>query len=345
MKRIPAISRQASRAQALVFGLQRRFVTGLERLVRSMGGIQRFAPVEWFRDNGLHGGGVRYQIANGDTFSRGSVNISQVHYDDNPARQLGSATAISSIVHPCNPYAPSVHIHISWTEMKDGAGYWRIMADLNPAIEDTVATEYFFTALKQTAPDQFEEAKTVGERYFFIPALGRRRGVAHFYLESYNSGDAEDDFSLAQHVGETAIDTWLAIVERILKEAPRVTAAAEQQQLAYHTLYFFQVLTLDRGTTSGLLAHNQNDAGILGSLPARVDRDLLHLWIARLPAPQDDLLTALIAVLPEGSPSLIDEAVKMKLANIVRDHYTTHPEAIAMQASGDISPPTLRNHI
>ncbi len=344
MKRIPAISRRADRAQTLLAGLQQRFVTGLESLARSMGDEQRFVPVEWFRDHGLHGGGVRYEIADGDTFSRGSVNVSQVHYDDNPAKQLGSATAISTIIHPCNPYAPSVHIHISWTEMKNGKGYWRIMADLNPSIEDMAAKERFFAALKQAAPDQFEEAKEQGECYFFIPALGRHRGVAHFYLESYQSDDMEDDFSLAQHAGEAAIDAYLAIAERALKEDPRITMEAERRQLAYHTLYFFQVLTLDRGTTSGLLVHDQNDVGILGSLPARVDRDLLHSWIARLPAPQDDLLTALIAALPEDSPSLIDRTVKMELANVVRNHYTAHPQAIAMQASGDVSPPTVQNH-
>ena len=27
-----------------------------------------------------------------------------------------------------------MHMHISWTQMKDGAGYWRVMADLNPSI-------------------------------------------------------------------------------------------------------------------------------------------------------------------------------------------------------------------
>jgi len=344
VKRIPAISRQAGRAQTLLSGLQRRFVTGLEGLARSMGDESRFAPVEWFRDNGLHGGGVRYEIADGNIFSRGSVNVSQVHYDDHAARQLGSATAISTIIHPRNPYAPSVHIHISWTEMKDGEGYWRMMADLNPPIEDVAAKERFFATLKQAAPDQFEEAKAQGERYFFIPALDRHRGVAHFYLESYQSDDVEDDFSLAQHVGEAAIDAYLAIVERSVKEAPRITVEVEEQQLAYHTLYFFQVLTLDRGTTSGLLVHNQNDVGILGSLPARVDRDLLHAWSARLPSPQNDLLSALITALSEGSPSLIDETVKMKLADVVRDHYTAHPQALALQASGDVSPPTVQNH-
>ena len=85
-----------------------------------------------------------------------------------------------------------------------------------------------------------------------------------------------------------------------MRETLRVPVLDEAtaQQLAYHTLYFFQVLTLDRGTTSGLLVHDQNDLGIMGSLPAWVDRA----------------------------------------------HYRAHPEAVALQAAGDVVPPTVATH-
>lgn len=344
MKRIAAASKQAARASALVTGLQQRFVKGLEKLARARGATQTFRPVEWFRDDGTHGGGVRYETADGELYGRGSVNVSQVHYDDDPDKRLGSATAISTIIHPLHPLAPSVHIHISWTELKNGEGYWRIMADLNPSNENKDDTARFFAALKQAAPAQYDEAVAQGERYFFIPALGRHRGVAHFYLENYNTGDAKADFALAKAVGESAIDCYLDILGRALQEAPEATDEQRATQLAYHTLYFFQVLTLDRGTTSGLLVHDQNDVGILGSLPAYVDKRLLASWVRRMQAPQDRLLEALIGALPETSPCLINEAVKRKLAMTVRRHYVAHPSAIAMQASGNVIPPTVQNH-
>ncbi len=82
----------------------------------------------------------------------------------------------------------------------------------------------------------------------------------------------------------------------------------------------------------------------MGSLPAKVDKLLLQSWVARLPAPQNELLEGLIAALPESSVCLVDEAVKTKLAAVIRQHYKTHPEAIAMQASGDVVPPTVKNH-
>jgi len=344
MQRIPATSAQATQAQTLVSDLQHRFTQGLESLSRQLGHAQYFKPVEWLRDHGAHGGGMRLETSDGVLFGRASVNVSQVHYDDNPAKLLGSATAISTIIHPCHPLAPSVHIHLSWTGMKDGNGYWRIMADLNPSHEQPAATQQFLSALQHAAPSLFEEAKAQGDRYFFIPALKRHRGVAHFYLEGYNSGDAQADLEMASHIGKTAIDAYLDILNNVLPNAPVASKTQQQTQLAYHSLYFFQVLTLDRGTTSGLLVHDQNDVGILGSIPAYVDKDVLTSWQSKMLAPQDQLLQALINALPEESPCLIDENVKQRLANVVRQHYTAHPEAIAMQASGNIIPPTVRNH-
>ena len=344
MKRIPAQSHQAAQANELVTCLQTRFVQGLEKLTNQLHAKQSFDAVEWFRDEGQYGGGVRYATADGDLFGRGSVNVSQVHYDENPEKKLGSATAISTIIHPCHAHAPSVHIHISWTEMKSGEGYWRMMADLNPSIENPEATQQFFDAMQAAAPAQYEEGVAQGEHYFYIPVLERHRGVSHFYLEQYNGGDADKDRALAQSVGEAAIDTYLAILTAALQENKPVSEADKATQLAYHSLYFLQVLTLDRGTTTGLMVHNQNDIGILGSLPAYVNRDLLLSWVEKMPEPQDKLLNALIGALPETSPSLVDDAVKEKLAAISREHYSQYPEALAMQASGDVIPPTLKNH-
>jgi len=343
MKRTQAASPQAKKAQNLVSDLQNRFVTGLESVSQDLGISQKFAPVEWGRDKGIHGGGIRFETADGDMISRGSVNVSQVHYDDNPDKKLGSATAISTIIHPNNPLSPSVHIHISWTEMKDGSGYWRMMADLNPSNNDIKDKKQFLNALQKAAPEQFLEATQQGDAYFFIPVLSRHRGIAHFYLESFNTGDNEADYKLAKEVGETAIDTYIDILNRSLQDK-EITAENKGKQLAYHTLYFFQVLTLDRGTTTGLLIHNQNDIGIMGSLPAHVDRDLLQSWVARMAEPQDKLLQKLIDVLPASSPALVDAKAKQKLAEVVRRHYQQYPEAIAMQASGDSIPSTVKNH-
>lgn len=332
---VPASSTSARCALELVQGLQARLRAHLERI-----SVEALACVEWARDDGRHGGGARFIAVETPMFNRAAINVSQVHYDDEPEKKLASATAISSIIHPQNPLAPSLHVHISWTEMKDGRGSWRVMADLNPAIVVDDDTARFEAALKGAASVWYDRARLQGDRYFYIPALSRRRGATHFYLESFSTADRGADASLARRVGESAIDTYAQILSEAQQRSFDDDARAAQR--AYHTAYFFQVLTLDRGTTSGLLVHDQNDLGIMGSLPAFIDPLLLSSWAERLEPVQRGLVRALVDALPASGH--VSDAVRSVLARIVRTHYQAHPEALAHQAAGDVIPPTVDNH-
>ncbi|MBK1791519.1 coproporphyrinogen III oxidase [Persicirhabdus sediminis] len=322
--------------------LQRKFSAGLQEVFANHGELTVFEPIEWLRDGGAHGGGVRLAHSGNGQLNRGSVNISQVHYEDDDARQLASANALSTIIHPRPALAPSMHMHISWTEMKCGHGYWRIMADLNPSNLIEEDREAFLQALKDCAGDHFHEGSHQGDKYFFIPALDRHRGVAHFYLEQYATDDEAEDFALARQLGETVIATYLQILDRRLSQP--ADEKQKQTQLDYHTLYLFQVLTLDRGTTSGLMVHNQNDVGIMGSLPAEVNGKLLASWAKKVPQPQDQLVNALVEILGNDERVAVGDEQKIQLAAAVRAHYKSHPDAIKLQASGNLLPPTVKNH-
>jgi coproporphyrinogen III oxidase len=322
-------------ARALVESLQDRFRSRLEAASG-----ETLTRVRWQRDGGRHGGGARDCTAETPAFNRAAINVSQVHYDDLADRGLDSATALSTIIHPQNALAPSVHIHLSWTELRTGHGTWRLMADLNPATPVDTDTATFVSALRAAAPTEFEAARAQGDRYFNIPALGRTRGVAHFYLESYATADPEADRALAARFGEVAIDTYSSLFEASRVRVP--DAAAQAAQLAYHTLYLFQVLTLDRGTTSGLRVHDQNDVGILGSLPSRIDRALLASWTERVEPLQRPLVERLVDTIPPSGE--VDDPTRAALARAVRTFYEAHPEALALQASGGIIPPTVQQH-
>ena len=63
-----------------------------------------------------------------------------------------------------------------------------------------------------------------------------------------------------------------------------------------------------------------------------------------MPKPQNELVTALLEALPNELPTPVEIETKKKLANAVRTHYKKYPEALNMQASGDIVPPTVANH-
>lgn len=338
-----AQSPAAQAALKLVQTLQKQLVAELDRLPPAAGKT-RFEAVEWLRAGGAFGGGQRFVAHDPAVFNRASVNVSQVQYENEPQRKLASASAISAIVHPRHPLAPSMHMHVSWTEMKGGSGYWRMMADLNPSIPSEAARAEFEASLREAAGSLFEQGKKQGERYFYIPALERHRGIAHFYLEDFRSADPAADERMALALGQSAIKTYGAIVSAVLEKNPPYGQKEREQQLAYHSLYFLQVLTLDRGTTSGLLVHDENDAGILGSLPSHVDRKLLQSWLPRLPQLQQILFKGLIEALPETDEPLIDDAVKLKLAAVSRAFYQKHPEAQELLARGDVVPPTQENH-
>ena len=294
----PASSKSAIKAYHLVNELQALLVSRLDSLPPRPS-ESRFQPVSWLRSEGRHGGGARYTAHDEQVFNRASINVSQVQYEYDPKKTMSSATAISAIVHPYHPHAPSMHMHISWTEMKSGQGYWRIMGDLNPSLPNPDDQALFETVLRESVtPELLTYGSEQGARYFYIPALNRHRGVAHFYLEEFNSGNFSNDLELARRFGRKLIETYAGIVNRVLSEQTVVTPEDQQKQREYHTVYFLQVLTLDRGTTSGLLVHDENDIGILGSLPAYIDTKLLESFVTKLPLLQQKLLTSLLAALP-----------------------------------------------
>lgn len=337
-----ASSKNAQDAYKIIGGLQTYFVNKLEALSKELGEDKEFEALTWLRDEGHHGGGVRYASKDERLFNTASVNISQVHYDDLEDKNLSSASALSSIIHPKNPHAPSIHIHISLTELRDGSHYWRIMADLNPSIFYEEDKETFDAVLKSVAPTLYKEAMKQGDKYFKIPALKCHRGVSHFYLEDYTMQSLQEELAFVEDFTKSVIDSYVEIINAAIKNRCSISSKDIAQQLHYHTLYLFQVLTLDRGTTAGLLIHNQNDLGILASLPTYISKDLLLSWVQKLNAPQNELVKELAnAVNTEGK---IDDSTKLQFAYILREHYKKYPEALDLQASGDITISTIENH-
>ncbi|AXX90022.1 coproporphyrinogen III oxidase [Arcobacter suis] len=336
-------SQDAIKAYEIVKALQKRFVDKLDDLSAKYGENKKFQEVNWLRNNGVYGGGNRFEARDEVLFNTASINVSQVHYDEDLTKSLQSASAISTIIHPKNPNVPSIHIHISLTSFKDGNSYWRIMADLNPSLENMEDKKIFDESLKQISKENYEEGTKQGEKYFFIPALNKHRGVSHFYLENYKSEDKQKDFDFALEFGKKVIDTYINIISNALKTRQTFSVQDIKKQLDYHTLYLFQVLTLDRGTTSGLLIHNENDVGIMGSLPKFVNKKLLISWIENMEEVQKTLLEKIISSIDDNG--VINTQTKEKLAQVVRNHYKNNPDALKYQASGTVIPNTVNNHI
>src|SRR5512144_3266124 len=95
--------------------LQQRIVAGLEAID---GGT--FRRDEWTRPEG--GGGISRLIEEGRVLERGGVNFSHVRGDRLPpsasahrnaiAGRAWEAMGVSLVLHPRNPYAPTVHLNV-----------------------------------------------------------------------------------------------------------------------------------------------------------------------------------------------------------------------------------------
>jgi coproporphyrinogen III oxidase len=297
-------------------------------LIRS----SEFLPVPWLRANGQYGGGKRYEVERTEIFNRASVNVSAVNYEEKPESPVDSANALSVIIHPHNPHAPSMHFHISRTQPRNGAGYWRMIADLNPSIPYAEDKAEFDASLQKVVPAKlYKEAVDFGDRYFHIPPLEKYRGISHMFIAKLDDKDMDtrDALKFAQELAKSTIDTYTSIVQKEMDAHPasEVTDEDWAKQLEYHSLYFYQVLTLDRGTTAGLLSNSDNDVGCLGSLPSAVSRELLLSWMDKTASPQKELLGGLIDTLPAESPAPLRAETRAALAEQVRTYYATDRKA------------------
>jgi coproporphyrinogen III oxidase len=328
--------------------VQAHFVKRLEAV--SSGGSSskgEFLEKTWERDAGVHGGGKRFGVVWNSIFNRASVNYSGVFYDDMPEKVIKSATALSVIIHPKNPYAPSMHCHFSYTEPREGTPFWRMISDLNPSIFNPNSKNKFEKALKDICPNEdnlFDDGKLFGDKYFFIPELNMYRGTSHLFIAKLQDGEMEpaDSRALAEKLAIATIDTYTDIIQEMLDANPfdEVSEQDRALQLAYHTAYFYQVLFLDCGTTAGLMTHSENDVGTLASLPTYINVSLLREWLAeKVKPPHDILLTRILEVLPEtpiGELCHVTDEVRQALATTVREYYLEDKSRTAHQADMDL---------
>lgn len=331
-------------AKKVLESVQQHFVSKLEAIVADGASSKgEFIPGSWERDDGKHGGGTRFGVVETQVFNRASVNYSSVHYDDMPNYPVKSATALSVIIHPRNPHAPSMHCHFSYTEPRSRAPYWRMISDLNPSLHNPHNKNEFEKALKDNCPqDLFDDGKLFGDKYFFIPELNMYRGTSHLFIAELSDTEMEatDSRTLADTLARTTIDTYTALVQKSLDANPTeaITDQDRALQLAYHTAYFYQVLFLDCGTTAGIMAHSQNDVGTLASLPSFIDVSLLRQWLKeRVQAPHDILLTRVLDALPETEgPCHVSNETRGQLAKVLREYYLEDKSRTAAQADMDM---------
>jgi len=243
------------------------------RALEQAEGKALFREDRWQREGG--GGGRTRVMEEGAVFEKAGVNFSAVEgvLPEEFARkiELGDglqffATGISLVIHPRNPYIPTVHANFRYLE-KGSASWFGGGTDLTPYYPFREDVIHFHRTLKAACDkhdhEYYPRFKKWCDDYFFIKHRSETRGVGGIFFD-YLQGDSELLFAFVQEAGDAFLPAYLPIVER-----RRDHSFAERErefQLIRRGRYVEFNLVYDRGTTFGLETRGRTES-ILMSLP------------------------------------------------------------------------------
>ena len=295
--------------RAYFLSLQKRIVAGLEAID---GGT--FRREEWTRPEG--GGGVTCAIENAAVLERGGILFSHVMGSALPpsataqrpelAGRAWEAMGVSLVLHPRNPYAPTVHLNVrcfaahaqairaagpsqganytpsggsvaaepqAWGSISDAEAVWWFGGgmDLTPYYGYAEDAMHFHrvcrAALVPFGDDLYPKYKRWCDDYFFLKHRGEPRGIGGIFFDDVAHGGFERCFALTQSVG----DHFVAAYEPILRRRKDLPYGEHERDFqAYRRGRYVEFnLVWDRGTLFGLQSGGRTEA-ILLSLPPLV---------------------------------------------------------------------------
>lgn len=256
-----------------------------QRIVVALQGIdgKPFLSHPWQRAEG--GGGLSCIIEEGNVLERGGVGFSHVMGQHLPpsasahrpeiAGRAWEAMGISVVLHPRNPYAPTVHMNVRFfstrTVGQESVWWFGGGMDLTPYYgfaED--ATHFHRTcrnALMPFGDDLHTRYKQWCDDYFYLKHRQEARGIGGIFFDDLNHLPFDDSFALLRHVGDSFIDAYLPILQR-RKDLPY--GERERDFQAYRRGRYVEFnLVCDRGTLFGLQSGGRTES-ILLSMPPLV---------------------------------------------------------------------------
>jgi coproporphyrinogen III oxidase len=269
-----------------------RFVEYIHKLqndicsaLESVDGRAVFEEDKWTRSEG--GGGITRVIADGDVFEKGGVNTSVVFGKLPPAMRENFnvpesnffACGLSLVIHPFNPYVPTVHANWRYFELYDkehnkidswfGGG-----SDLTPYYVFKEDGKHFHSTLKSAidpfGEEQYALYKKQCDEYFINKHRNNEArgigGVFYDYLKPKDEADQERLFQFQQANGNSFVNAYLPIVEK-RRRTPYGSPQKEWQEIRRGRYVEFNLIH-DRGTLFGLKTNGRTES-ILMSLPPR----------------------------------------------------------------------------
>jgi coproporphyrinogen III oxidase len=265
-----------------IHDLQNRICAALEK----SDGAATFVEDAWQRPEG--GGGKTRVIAKGAVFEKGGVNTSVVHgaVTDAMRTQLkinGAqwfACGLSLVIHPLNPFVPTVHCNYRMFELYNEAGdvidrWFGGGTDLTPYYLFEKDAKHFHQTYKNVC-DGFDATfyprfKKECDNYFVnFHRNNERRGIGGIFYDYQRPGETQDlqfwmDFG--RSCGNAFIDAYIPIVER--RKGTTFSNAHKHWQEIRRGRYTEFNLVHDRGTLFGLKTNGRIES-ILMSLPPTV---------------------------------------------------------------------------
>ncbi|MBD2355659.1 oxygen-dependent coproporphyrinogen oxidase [Tolypothrix sp. FACHB-123] len=276
----------------------------ITQALTKLDGVASFHEDSWQRPEG--GGGRSRVLRDGAIFEQAGVNFSEVWGSHLPPSILTQrpeaaghgfyATGTSLVLHPRNPYVPTVHLNYRYFEA--GPVWWfGGGADLTPYYPFAEDAKHFHQTLKQACDRHHSEYYQVFKRwcdeYFYLKHRDETRGVGGLFLDYQDgqgtiyrgpdpNGEAakysnqvgalpqrtwEEIFALVQDCGSAFLPAYLPIVER--RHQTEYGDRERNFQLYRRGRYVEFNLVYDRGTIFGLQTNGRTES-ILMSLPPLV---------------------------------------------------------------------------
>ncbi len=246
--------------------LQQRIVAELEKEDSA------FRRDSWTRPEG--GGGTSCLLEEGRIFERAGVNLSRVQGKALPpsasaarpqlAGRAYEAMGVSLVLHPRNPYCPTVHMNVRFFSAGDTWWFGGGM-DLTPYYGFEEDARHFHATCRKAVGERYPAFRKWCDQYFFLKHRNEPRGVGGIFFDDLADADA---FDLTRSVGDRFLEAYLPILGR-RKDAPY--GERERAFQAYRRGRYVEFnLVYDRGTLFGLQSGGRTES-ILMSLPPRVE--------------------------------------------------------------------------
>ncbi len=264
--------------KAYFVDLQARIVAALEALDGTA-----FRTDSWERPAG--GGGLTRLVEEGNLFERGGCNFSHVMGGGMPASATAhrpelagapfEAMGVSLVLHPRNPYVPTVHMNvrcfIATPEGRDPIWWFGGGMDLTPYYGFEEDAQHFHRccrdALAPFGADYHPRFKEWCDRYFFLKHRNEPRGVGGVFFDDLGANgeiDFDSAFALTRSVGDAFLGAYTPIVER---RHGLPFGERERDFQAYRRGRYVEFnLVFDRGTLFGLQSGGRTES-ILMSMP------------------------------------------------------------------------------